>query len=156
MLDKLTKQPLKSGSAVLLRSHASQVLIWQMGFAGKVVNAQVPAGAALSLAKIRDELEMHKPAVLFLCQVCSAIAMISGKAAICCTTFWQPHPLLLKLLRFLSPLMWTAHVLQGESSTGAHQALGGVAEACRAHDTVSRPALPLFYCESSPSSTVYA
>ena len=61
------------------------MFIWQMGFAGKVVNAQVPAGAALSLAKIRDELEMHKPAVLFLCQVCSPITIIFGKTAICCT-----------------------------------------------------------------------
>ena len=37
--------------------------------AGKVINAEVPAGAALSLRKIEDELEKHKPAVLFLCQV---------------------------------------------------------------------------------------
>ena len=55
-----------------------------MGFAGKVVNAQVPAGAALSLAKIKDELEKHKPAVLFLCQVCSAIAIMFQKAAVWC------------------------------------------------------------------------
>ena len=127
-----------------------------MGFAGKVINAQVPAGAALSLAKIKDELDMHKPAVLFLCQVCSAIAIMFRKAAIYCTTFWQRHQLLSKLMHFLSPLMWTTHFLQGESSTGAHQALGGVAEACRAHDTVSRLALPLFYCESNQSSTVCA
>ncbi|CAL5222062.1 g4362 [Coccomyxa viridis] len=61
-------------------------------YGGKVINAEVPAGAALSLRKIEDELERNKPAVLFLCQ--------------------------------------------GESSTGAHQALGGVAEACRKHDTI--------------------
>jgi hypothetical protein len=28
------------------------------------------------------------------------------------------------------------HIVQGESSTGAHQSFAGVAEACRAHDTV--------------------
>ena len=38
--------------------------------AGKVISAEVPAGAALSLPKIKDELAKHKPAVLFLCQVC--------------------------------------------------------------------------------------
>ena len=31
--------------------------------------------------------------------------------------------------------------MQGESSTGAHQNLAGVAEACRAHDTVSPTAV---------------
>ncbi|CAK0786663.1 hypothetical protein CVIRNUC_009877 [Coccomyxa viridis] len=61
-------------------------------YGGKVISAEVPAGAALSLPKIKDELAKHKPAVLFLCQ--------------------------------------------GESSTGAHQNLAGVAEACRAHDTI--------------------
>ena len=72
-------------------------------------------------------------------------------------SLWQPHPLLLKLMHFyLSLLIWTAHVLQGESSTGAHQALGGVAEACRAHGTVSHLALPVFCCESNPFSTIYA
>lgn len=34
-----------------------------------MINAEVPAGAALSLRKIEDELERNKPAVLFLCQV---------------------------------------------------------------------------------------
>ena len=33
--------------------------------------------------------------------------------------------------------------MQGESSTGAHQNLAGVAEACRAHDTVSPTAVSL-------------
>ena len=33
--------------------------------------------------------------------------------------------------------------MQGESSTGAHQNLAGVAEACRAHDTVSPTAVLL-------------
>ena len=45
--------------------------------AGKVISAEVPAGAALSLPKIKDELAKHKPAVLFLCQVCLCSTRLS-------------------------------------------------------------------------------
>ena len=45
--------------------------------AGKVISAEVPAGAALSLPKIKDELTKHKPAVLFLCQVCQCSTRLS-------------------------------------------------------------------------------
>ena len=45
--------------------------------AGKVISAEVPAGAALSLPKIKDELAKHKPAVLFLCQVCQRSTCLS-------------------------------------------------------------------------------
>ena len=45
--------------------------------AGKVISAEVPAGAALSLPKIKDELAKHKPAVLFLCQVCQRSSRLS-------------------------------------------------------------------------------
>ena len=53
--------------------------------AGKVISAEVPAGAALSLPKIKDELAKHKPAVLFLCQVCQrSTSQHVGKAV----RFW--------------------------------------------------------------------
>lgn len=43
------------------------------------------------------------------------------------------HAMLMQDIQLISPC-----AQQGESSTGAHQALGGVAEACRKHDTVCK------------------
>ena len=54
---------------------------------------------------------------------------------------------LLDIEKFLGTMLQSVQVradsmtMQGESSTGAHQNLAGVAEACRAHDTVSPTAV---------------
>jgi SpoU rRNA methylase family enzyme len=46
--------------------------------AGKVVNHEKKAGQTLSLNEIQEALALHKPAVLFLCQVSQGKAVSVG------------------------------------------------------------------------------
>lgn len=56
-------------------------------YGAKVINLEVPAGTSVPLAKVKEALDEHKPALYFVCQ--------------------------------------------GESSTGVHQSLAGLGDACR-------------------------
>lgn len=89
-------------------------------FPGNVVSLETRAGTTFSLQELKQALEQHKPAVLFLCQV--PLTPASPCSSVICAS--------------MAPVSETLHGVQGESSTGAHQHFAGVAEACRAHNTV--------------------
>ena len=50
-------------------------------FAAKVVNLESPPAAAVKLDDIKASLEQHKPAALFLCQVCHQTSAESKRAS---------------------------------------------------------------------------